>query len=1221
MNFPITSFNTGEVTPLIDARSDVDKYARACRRLENMIPLVYGAAQRRPGTKYIGTAKNSPDTARLIPFVYSAEIAYPCEFGNRYIRFYYGESLLEDGGAPVEVVTPYPESDLASLQYNQIGDVMWIVHPSHAPMKLSRTTATSFTLEKINFTQGPFLTRNDIQNDDGVTLSSDVTTKGDTGILTASAALFEPGHAGTIWKLTQPRVDTVTHLSLSATGTSTAIDVKGSWTFNTHGIWNATVLIQRNENDNGWETYRTYIGPDRNVQLTTTEDVDNVQYRISVESYTSGTVDADLTVNSPTQFGIVRIDSVTSGTTAEITVLTKVPATDTTKRWAEGAWSDVRGYPAAIAFYESRVIYAGTAYSPQAVWLSEVDDYDDFEEGTSDADSFSITLTTTNDIRWIESLDAIAVGTAGDEWQITSNKLYAPITPTNFSARRQTTNGSTDIQGIRANNSILFVDYVGRKVRELAYSEQEGTFAAPDMTELAEYITESGVVGMAYQRSPTQTLWAVRADGALLSLSYEREQGVVAWARHLTGQVTASVDTVTKTYWANPISDYEITYISTGTNIYGVPLNYIDRSTLSLSGDARNVGGGIVGLSAIGHPFASGQLIYIMGTTNYDGAHTLTDETSEDELQFADTFVAETFGASTVVQYIAGTGGNGAMAQDANGALYRGRSVHGIEKITNYGMTSDSTIFTPTGGWPATIDSMRGIEVSSDDSYLYVWYSDKPSTHDYYHDYYIVKFNISDGAPVWSTKFQTGVTVNIHGYDMCLDRDDNVYILDRYTWCGVLWLPTISKFAAADGTRTTFLGDAVENDIHENFAIVIDEDIDRIVVGGFSYNSDISGSTSAGLYNLWSMMLNGADNRYLALGGIREGVGGLDYSTHTIGKECLLVHDGYIYALADDSKLYKLSEYLDIVAQVDVPANAVGIFVDTEDHIVLITQDAVTPQSDIFWFYDKDLNYLSSVGNFYTDMLSEWGIDGDEEERGNVTFGKGVIPRYASSTTTADVIRADVVGSVAVIPGDAEDEVWISITRNTADGTAHYIEKMQPREFDSQEDCFYVDSGVQYDGVATTTITGLEHLEGQEVAILGDGAVFPTQTVSGGCVTLTEAVSKASVGLPFTYAVKPMRLDVAGQETSQGSIKRVSELVLSFYKTLNARYGPNEDALFDIPWRTDENLGEPPDLFTGMKVVSFDGGFSIEDPILITGSDPLPCTLRSIVARVDKTGR
>jgi len=213
------------------------------------------------------------------------------------------------------------------------------------------------------------------------------------------------------------------------------------------------------------------------------------------------------------------------------------------------------------------------------------------------------------------------------------------------------------------------------------------------------------------------------------------------------------------------------------------------------------------------------------------------------------------------------------------------------------------------------------------------------------------------------------------------------------------------------------------------------------------------------------------------------------------------------------------------------------------------------------------------------------------------------------------------VKSVAVMPGDTEDEVWISIQRNISGGTAQYIEKMTPRAFATQADCFDVDCGVRYDGDPITTITGLDHLEGQTVAILGDGAVFPTQTVSGGSVTLTEAVSKASVGLPYTYVLAPMRLDVTSQGTSQGSIKKIAELAISFQDTLNAMYGTTEDDLVAIEWREEEALGSPPALFTGTKVETLDSNYSIEDPIMISGSDPLPCCVRGIVARAQKTGR
>jgi len=215
------------------------------------------------------------------------------------------------------------------------------------------------------------------------------------------------------------------------------------------------------------------------------------------------------------------------------------------------------------------------------------------------------------------------------------------------------------------------------------------------------------------------------------------------------------------------------------------------------------------------------------------------------------------------------------------------------------------------------------------------------------------------------------------------------------------------------------------------------------------------------------------------------------------------------------------------------------------------------------------------------------------------------------------------VDSIAVMPGmpdSGEDEVWVAVLRDIGGVSTRFIEVMQPRKFATQSDCYFVDCGVQYDGDATTTITGLDHLEGETVSILGDGADYGDMVVSDGSVTLPIAVSKASVGLPFRYKLKPMRLDTSDRRgASHGMIKKIGRLFISFIKTLMAKQGIAE-RLYDIDWRTEENYDSPPELFTGERTVdNFDGGYSADDPILITGERPFPCTVRSIVVDTDTT--
>ena len=107
MNQAVVSFNAGELSPQIDARSDVDKYNSGCRTLQNMIPRIYGPARRRPGFKYIDDAYSHTVTSRLIPFEYSDSISYIIEFSDQICKFYYDGAVLQSGGIDVTLATPY----------------------------------------------------------------------------------------------------------------------------------------------------------------------------------------------------------------------------------------------------------------------------------------------------------------------------------------------------------------------------------------------------------------------------------------------------------------------------------------------------------------------------------------------------------------------------------------------------------------------------------------------------------------------------------------------------------------------------------------------------------------------------------------------------------------------------------------------------------------------------------------------------------------------------------------------------------------------------------------------------------------------------------------------------------------------------------------------------------------------------------------------------------
>lgn len=471
---------------------------------------------------------------RMVPFKFSATVSYMIEMGDLYMAFFFDGALLNGDGAPI--VTPFLEADLPQLQFRQVGDVLWITHPSYKQYKLSRTSVTTFSLDAIIFTTGPFKVRNDIAEDDDVTMKYTGTlTAGATGTLISSSAHFESGHVGALFELTHPRELDEASVKQTGAGTSATLPIKGSWSFNTHGTWTGDATILRNEDGNGAEVFRTFdASNDRNIQLTATENAPNTVFSIRGEAGMSSGFSADLTANTSTTIGIVRIDSITSDTEAAVTVISLIGGTsgDTTKRWAEGSWSDVQGFPTSITFFANKAIYVGG----QDIWLSAVGDYENFDAGTNDDDSFAVFISTGNEIMWADTVaKTIVLGTSGAPWTLQTNKVGTVLTPTNFTIDEQAGQGSADIQAVKVDDALIYVSSNGKKLLEYAWGPQPQKYVSTEITVLAEHFTNtSTVTWISYQRRPESIIWFGMADGTLHSFSYQRDQNVLAYAPHPT---------------------------------------------------------------------------------------------------------------------------------------------------------------------------------------------------------------------------------------------------------------------------------------------------------------------------------------------------------------------------------------------------------------------------------------------------------------------------------------------------------------------------------------------------------------------------------------------------------------------------------------------------------------------------------------------------------------
>ena len=201
------------------------------------------------------------------------------------------------------------------------------------------------------------------------------------------------------------------------------------------------------------------------------------------------------------------------------------------------------------------------------------------------------------------------------------------------------------------------------------------------------------------------------------------------------------------------------------------------------------------------------------------------------------------------------------------------------------------------------------------------------------------------------------------------------------------------------------------------------------------------------------------------------------------------------------------------------------------------------------------------------------------------------------------------VESVAVIPGDTEDEVWFVIKRTINSSVVRYVEKLTNFNFGTAlEDAFFVDSGLSYNGTAATAISGLSHLEGEAVVALADGSVVTGLTVASGAIALTTAASKVHIGLANTPEFET--LDVVAQDndgTLQGILKRITNVSIRLINSMGGLFGPDSSVTDSIDYR-DETA-----LFTGwVKDLSFDEQDDVTSTVYITCDEPLPLEIAAI---------
>lgn len=227
--------------------------------------------------------------------------------------------------------------------------------------------------------------------------------------------------------------------------------------------------------------------------------------------------------------------------------------------------------------------------------------------------------------------------------------------------------------------------------------------------------------------------------------------------------------------------------------------------------------------------------------------------------------------------------------------------------------------------------------------------------------------------------------------------------------------------------------------------------------------------------------------------------------------------------------------------------------------------------------------------------------------------------------------RHDVDGDVEAVgcipdPNGIRDDLWLVVKRTINGETKRYVEYLHAAwdaASESFSQAYYVDCGLTYSGDPVTSVSGLSHLEGQEVAVITDGAAHPNQTVSDGSISLDWSSSVVHVGLPYSSEIITLPLEAGGTAgTAQGKTKRISKLTLRFVNTLGGKAGLEGGSYLDTLESRDYSdlMDNPPAPFTDDRNLAFPGGYDTNACIRVVQDQPLPMTIVAIYPRSWTTG-
>lgn len=483
------NFSAGELSTALYTRTDIQQYSNGAKRLQNVFPLVEGGVRKRPGTFNRGLMAGA---IRLIPFIVNSSSVFMLIFKNLEVLIYNPRTKA----VVTTLTSPYTAAQIPDIQYVQYRFEIFITHSAVPVQRLRCSEAfDNWALDAFVFTHPP------IDSDN-------------------ARYPFRKG--------------TPSGKDLGAFITFT-LDAVSAWSSSTTYLLGDVVIYS--------SQYYQAARDNSAKQPNTSPDDWVVVPNASGAGFTTDDVGRYIDVNG----GLIKITKYNSITSVSGEVVKKLDATIKAieRSWVilPQAFNATDGYPRCCTYFKQRLVLANTKKAPNKIWFSTVGSNGDFLETTEDGDAFSIVSASglSNSILFLEAQRGVICLTSGGEFMVDSD---GGLTPTTVNIVEHSAYGAYAVtRPERVGNELLFVQRGGERMRALTYRYEVDGLVSPEISSLASHIGEEhqGINEITYQQEPESIVWCVLGDGKVASITFNRDQEVLAWAQHDFGGSVKSI--------------------------------------------------------------------------------------------------------------------------------------------------------------------------------------------------------------------------------------------------------------------------------------------------------------------------------------------------------------------------------------------------------------------------------------------------------------------------------------------------------------------------------------------------------------------------------------------------------------------------------------------------------------------------------------------------------